>query len=162
MNGHMNVKFLIQLDHNQIYICLIQITVTNFSETHFSIIFHSVIHLTLGIWVFCDVMLVVGWRFPLFQRNILPPSSSATYHQVPWRRHYVPVKCCEPLTAQPIDITLQETQILSSMAMRTSNLELPDALLKKKTFIFYEPNPSLTCSLFRYLHARHQSWNLGW
>jgi hypothetical protein len=28
--------FLTQLDHNQVYFCLIQITASNFSETHFN------------------------------------------------------------------------------------------------------------------------------
>jgi len=112
---------LIQLDHNQIYVCLIQITVTNSSETRFNIIFHCVIRVMLRIWVFWDVMLAV-WRFPLFQRNVLSSSSSVKYCKAPCWRRYVPLKCYEPLTAQHFSITSQSTQILSSITMKTSNL----------------------------------------
>jgi hypothetical protein len=45
-----------QLDHNQIYASIIQITATNLSETHFNTIFHYVIHLMLMIRDFLDVM----------------------------------------------------------------------------------------------------------
>lgn len=83
--------FLIQLDHNQIYVCLIQITATNFSETHFIIIFHSVIHPMLRSCVFWDVMLV-GWGFTLFQRNVAPSSSSVECHKAPWQ-----LRTCEML-----------------------------------------------------------------
>ena len=121
-------------------VCLIHITATNLSETHFIIIFHSVIHLMLRFCVFWVVTLVVGWGFAVFQRNVAPSSLSIARRKAAWLwrcRRYVPVKCWEPLTAQQNNVTSQKTQILSSIAVRTSNLESSDALKKKKLYILW-------------------------
>lgn len=109
-------------------VCLIHITATNLSETHFIIIFHSVIHLMLRFCVFWVVTLVVGWGFAVFQRNVAPSSLSIARRKAAWLwrcRRYVPVKCWEPLTAQQNNVTSQKTQILNTASLQQWQIQWP-------------------------------------